>query len=160
MAELRKAYESIGLERVQTYIQSGNVLFESVEGADTLRDKLEQAIVANFGISATVVLRTAEQWERIVANCPYAADELLEGESIQVTLLTEELSRKTIDMLEENQSGIDEFYVNGVEIYFLFRQSVLDSKLARSLQKLGDIATSRNMNTINKLTDLVHSMSV
>ncbi|QJD87280.1 DUF1697 domain-containing protein [Cohnella herbarum] len=159
MAELRKAYEAIGLNRVQTYIQSGNVLFESEKSADTLRPMLEQAIAETFGISVTVAMRTAEQWERIVANCPYGKDGLLEGESIQVTILTESPSPKAIAALEANKGdGTDEYFVHGLEIYFLFRRSVLDSKLANSMNKLGNTATSRNMNTINKLAGLVGKM--
>ncbi|WP_239618763.1 DUF1697 domain-containing protein [Cohnella mopanensis] len=157
MAELKKAYEAIGLNRVQTYIQSGNVLFESEESANMLRPKLEQAIEETFGINVTVALRSAEQWERIVANCPYGREALLEGASIQVTVLTEPPSPKAIAALEASKD-VDEYHIHGLEIYFLFRRSMLDSKLAKSLTKLGNTATSRNMNTMNKLAELAKKM--
>ncbi|QMV43285.1 DUF1697 domain-containing protein [Cohnella cholangitidis] len=159
MAELRSAYEALGLNRVQTYIQSGNVLFESEESADALRPKLEQAIVDKFGIEATVAIRSAREWERIIADCPYGKEPLLEGENIQVTVLTEPPAPKALEAMEGSKGGIDEFYVRGLEIYSLFRQSILDSKLAKSLVKLGTTATSRNMNTMNKLAELAKKMA-
>ncbi|TMV42658.1 DUF1697 domain-containing protein [Paenibacillus mesophilus] len=158
MAELKSALEAIGLGRVQTYIQSGNVVFESGEEADLLRGRIEREIKQTFGIPAAVILRTAAELERIVTDCPFAADALSEGESLQVCLLTEAPSQEKVDRLSEGKSEIDEYRVQGREIYLLFRQSVLDSKLAANIPKLGDSATTRNWSTINKLHFMARSM--
>jgi uncharacterized protein (DUF1697 family) len=160
MAELKRALEAIGLGKVQTYIQSGNVLFESADEAESLRQRIEGEIHKVFGIAATVVLRTAEQLKRIIANCPYSASSLLEGESIQVSVLTEAPSQKAMDILSAHGTDIDEYHIHGEEIYFLFRQSVLDSKLAKNLQRLGGSVTSRNWKTLVKLDTLVQEMNV
>jgi uncharacterized protein (DUF1697 family) len=159
MAELKVSLQAIGLGKVQTYIQSGNVIFESEEGAEQLRERIEQVIRTSFSVASTVVLRTAEQLKRIIENCPYAADSLQEGESIHVSVLTEAPSQKAIDILAANNNDIDRYQINGEEIYFLFRQSVLDSNLAKNLQKLGGSATSRNWNTIIKLDALAKAAS-
>jgi uncharacterized protein (DUF1697 family) len=160
MTELKSALESMGLGRVQTYIQSGNVLFESQEEVEPLRRRIEDEIKTVFGLSITVILRTTKELERIIANCPFAADSLSEGESIQVSALTEALSQKQIDILSDDKSKVDEYQINGQEIYFLFHQSILDSKLAKNLQKLGSSVTSRNWNTIIKLAALAKAMEV
>ncbi|RAV21130.1 DUF1697 domain-containing protein [Paenibacillus contaminans] len=158
MADLKSSLETMGLSRVQTYIQSGNVLFESEEEAETLTKRIELEIKTVFGIAAAVVLRTAPELERIIASCPFDANALSEGESIQLTLLTETPAQEKIALLSEGKSDIDEFRIAGLEIYLLFRQSVLDSKLAANLQKLGSIATTRNWNTIVKLDSLAKAM--
>jgi uncharacterized protein (DUF1697 family) len=158
MAELKSALVAIELSRVQTYIQSGNVVFESGEGAVLLRGRIEQEIKEAFGIPAAVVLRTAAELERIITDCPFAADALSEGESLQVCLLTETPSQDKVDRLSEGKSEIDEYQVQGREVYLLFRQSVLDSKLASNIPKLGVTATTRNWNTINKLLTMAKSM--
>ncbi|WP_409344490.1 DUF1697 domain-containing protein [Paenibacillus sp. MBLB4367] len=158
MAELKSSLQAMGLGRVQTYIQSGNALFESEEEAEPLRRRIEREIHTAFGMTVTVILRTAEELNRLIANCPFAADSLTEGQSIHVTLMTETASQKTVDLLSTSERGHDEYHVHGQEIYFLFRQSVLDSKLAANLQKLGDTATSRNWNTIVKLAALAKAM--
>jgi uncharacterized protein (DUF1697 family) len=158
MAELKRTLETMGLSCVQTYIQSGNVLFESGENPEQLRLQIEDGIRADFGISITVVLRTAEELERIIADCPYADVCLAEGESVHVSVLTDTPPQKVIDLLTGSERDNDECYIQGRVIYFLFRQSILDSKLAKNMQKLGNTATTRNWNTINKLAALVKAM--
>lgn len=158
MAELKRVLEAMGLGNVQTYLQSGNVLFASAEDAEPLARRIEREIAGSFGISPAVILRTAAEMESIVAACPYATDRLLEGESIQVAVLLDEPPPQTAELLSNRQNPIDEFRIYGREIYFLFRQSVLDSKLASNVQKLGNMATTRNWNTIRKLAELAQSI--
>jgi uncharacterized protein (DUF1697 family) len=158
MSELKVMFETMGFSKVQTYINSGNVLFISEEGAEQVRQRVESQVNKVFGIAATVVLRSAVELKQIIENCPYKSESLLEGESVQVTLLTEAPSQAKLALLPEGKSDIDEFQINGLEIYFLFRQSMLDSKLAKNMNKLGSTATSRNMKTMNKLAALAEKM--
>ncbi|WP_152395045.1 DUF1697 domain-containing protein [Paenibacillus guangzhouensis] len=158
MAELKKMLESTGLAQVQTYLQTGNILFQSDQSAEALREQIEQAIHEQFGMSLTVVLRTAEQMKKVLAVCPYEVEKLTEGQTIQISVLTEAPDQKMADILSKDISERDEFQLQGCEIYFLFRQSVLDSKLAANLQKLGGRVTTRNWNTMQKLSELASAM--
>ncbi|MCP1122066.1 DUF1697 domain-containing protein [Bacillus sp. 3103sda1] len=158
MAELRHMLETMGLNRVQTYIQTGNVLFESAEDIESLRSRIENEIKTVFGISITVVLRTSMEFENIIEHCPYTDVPLAKGESVHVSILTEEPQPKVVELLSNSERDNDEYYIHGREIYFLFHQSMLDSKLAKNLQKLGNTATTRNWNTINKLAALLKAM--
>lgn len=158
MADLKKALERIGLGRVQTYIQSGNIVFEAEEEAAAVTGRMESLIKDEFGVAAAVFLRTAEEWKRLIADCPYAPETLGEGESLQVSLLGEAPSPQKVGFLAEVKSGNDEYRLQGRELYMLLRQSILDSKLAASTQKLGDQVTTRNWNTISKLGEMVKAM--
>jgi uncharacterized protein (DUF1697 family) len=158
MAELKLALSKAGLSKVQTYIQSGNVAFESADSTESLRPLIEQEILDGFGVASTVILRTAEEWKDIIARCPYATDALPEGWSIQLSALTERPTQAHIDILAAGIPDTDDFTIVERDIYFLFRQSVLDSKLARNLQKLGNSVTSRNWNTVLKLDAMVDGM--
>ncbi|GMA59957.1 hypothetical protein [Alicyclobacillus fastidiosus] len=80
------------------------------------------------------------------------------GESIHVSLFTEAASEDRVLRLLDCDSGMDEWRMNGREIYAMFRQSILDSRLARNIQKLGDCVTTRNLNTIHKLAALASDM--
>jgi uncharacterized protein (DUF1697 family) len=71
MADLREALEALGLGRVQTYIQSGNILFESSEDETIMRQRIEQEIEKVFGLSIKVIIRTSEELKKIVKNCPF-----------------------------------------------------------------------------------------
>lgn len=158
MADLKKTLEAAGLAHVQTYLQSGNVLFQSEESGETLRPCIEKAISEAVGVAPNVILRTAAELAELVGNCPYDAEALSEGESIQISMLTEEAPQASTDILSKGQSEVDEFQIRGCTIYFLFRQSVLDSKLASNIQKLGDRTTTRNWNTMSKLVELAEAM--
>lgn len=153
MAELKRMFEALGLGRVQTYIQSGNVLFESADEEAPLRRRIEDEIRVFFGFPVTVVLRTAGQMEQVVEACPFAADNLKEGESLYVSLLAEAPSQEGIDRLLASHSDTDECRFAGREIYILCRQGISKSKFANNFleQKLGVPATARNWQTMTKL---------
>lgn len=160
MADLRRMFESIGLKRVQSYIQSGNVLFEASEEETSLREKIENEINNVFGLTVPVVMRTAEELNWIANNCPFSADEILEaestceGESLYVAMLADYPSQEGVDRLQVYNSDKEKFRISGREVFLLFHQSIRNSKLANQLEKLGVPATVRNWKTINKLVAL------
>lgn len=159
MSDLKRMCEEMGLGAVQTYIQSGNVLFTSDEAEEPLRQRLEQQIQAAFNCTVPVVLRTAGEWEQILANCPFETGALGEGEALFVTLLAEAPSQEAIDRLPPAPVGGDEYRVVGREIYLLCRQPYHKTKLSNAFfeQKLRVAATSRNWQTMTKLLELANA---
>ncbi|GIN40715.1 DUF1697 domain-containing protein [Heyndrickxia oleronia] len=165
MAELREMFEKLGYIPVKTYIQSGNILFQSNEGEDELRKKIEHQIEEEFGISINVILRTASEMEQIIQNCPFSEEALSQAkeaapdvETLYVTLLLEAPNPENVELLEEYQSERDQFKVIGREVFLLYHHSVRDSKLATNLHKLNVPATTRNWKTINKLVTMAKEM--
>jgi uncharacterized protein (DUF1697 family) len=158
MEELRKLFEKIGLHHVKTYIQSGNVLFQSEKNSVELVQIIENEIETVFGFTVTIVLRTKEELEKILHDCPYDAESLKEGESLHFAFLNELPSPEKIMQLENFDYGVDEYQLRGKTIYLYLRQSIRDSKLAVQLSKLGVPATVRNWNTTNKLANLTRSL--
>lgn len=158
MADLKLMFERLGFGQVQTYIQSGNILFVSPNEPESIRGRIEQEIKTAHDMSVSVILRTAEQLQDIVARCPYSPDSLSEGESIYFTLMTDIPSKEDADRLPQGENEIDEFVIDEKTIYLLYRQSILESKLANQLQKLKVPATTRNWNTMNKLVSLAKAM--
>ena len=157
MADLKNLLESLGLQKVKTYIQSGNVLFESVEEAEQLSKKMEEELNNTFGFPVPVVIRTAEELQQIIQDCPYSTDSLSEGESVQVAFLGGEPSREGIYHMYSYNNDLEECKIKGKEVYFYFRKSIRDSKLATQLPKLRAPATVRNWKTVVKLEDLSKS---
>ncbi len=76
MADLKSLYESLGLENVQTYVQSGNVVFDSPE-KDTakLTKSIEAQIEKVYGFSVPVLIRTADDFRRVIESHPFAREE-------------------------------------------------------------------------------------
>lgn len=166
MADLKFAFEGIDLSRVQTYIQSGNVLFESDEDEGLLRKDIEDKLEAAFGFPIPVILRTAVELERIIENCPFSEEEVMEAEaasnaeSLYVGVLLEPPSQEEIKQLSVYQSQTDKFSIIDRDVYLLFHYSIRNSKLANNLYKLNVVATTRNWKTINKLAQLAKEMLV
>ncbi len=166
MAELKQSLEKIGLKRVQTYIQSGNVLLESVEGEEQLRTLIENEITTVFGYTISVIVRTAEELKSIVEKCPFSMEEVVEaeaasdGECLYVALLQEAPLPDRLQRLDTYKGVDDEYRIAGRDIYLLFSNSIRNSKLANNLQRLDVPVTTRNWKTINKLVSLAREMEM
>jgi uncharacterized protein (DUF1697 family) len=158
MADLKSLLETMGLTKVKTYIQSGNVLFEANDEAEQLCQRLEDEISKTFGFPVPVILRTAEEYEQIIRDCPYSIDSLQEGESVQLAFLADEPCKEKLETLRMYKSDPDECFINRKEVYLFLRQSILDSKLAAQLPKLGVPATVRNWKTVIKLSAMVQEI--
>ena len=158
MADLKSLLETMGLQKVKTYIQSGNVLFESDEEEKQLTQRMEEEIGKTFGFPVPVVLRTAEEFEQIIRDCPFSTDSLKEGESVQIAFLADIPSEEGINQLSSYKSQMEEFMIKEKEMYLFIRQSILDSKLAAQIPKLGVTATVRNWKTVMKLAAMARDM--
>lgn len=157
MAELKRMFEEMGFERVKTYINSGNVLFESEDCEESLQERIEQEIHHVFGFTIAVILRTSSEWDRIIATCPFSMETLTEGQSIHLTLLRSTPTHGELDKLPDVDPQEDEYLLDGREIYLLYRQSILDSKLTKKFLKLVP-QTARNWKTIMKLAAMAKEM--
>jgi uncharacterized protein (DUF1697 family) len=72
MAELRRLYESLDLVNVKTYVQSGNVVFDSMEQDTSKLAKLIEAQIEQFfGYSVSVFIRDTNDFQRIIASNPF-----------------------------------------------------------------------------------------
>ena len=70
MADLRTAFEEAGHEAVSTYIQSGNVLFESDRPAGELEQAIEAVLEERYGVPLVVVVRSHRQLRSVVGKAP------------------------------------------------------------------------------------------
>ncbi|REK77578.1 DUF1697 domain-containing protein [Paenibacillus paeoniae] len=164
MAELRESLGTIGLQRVQTYIQSGNILFESNEEEQPLRERIEQTIEADFGLAIKVVMRTLDELRSIKGNLPFSEQQVAEakasaeGEVLYVSMLLERPLPDKLEKLGSIDTGEDRYVLDGINLYLLYSLSVRNSKLSAHVEKLGVPSTVRNWNTINKLIELGSEM--
>src|SRR5215211_8211797 len=81
MADLKQMFESVGLENVQTYIQSGNVIFASEEDSDVLEKQLESRLEKAAPYAIKLFVRTMQDVQSIARNVPFTAKE---GEAVYV----------------------------------------------------------------------------
>jgi uncharacterized protein (DUF1697 family) len=156
MKELRRTFENLGLENVRTYLQSGNVIFESRSTAKRLAAEIEDAISEAFGLKISVVLRTRPELKRVATGNPFLTENA-KPTSLHVMFLAARASPKAIKTLDPDRSPPDEFEVRGREVYLWFPNGSARSKLTTDYfeSKLGTRATARNWNTITKVLALM-----
>ncbi len=166
MAELKAALEGAGLDSVQTYIQSGNVLLRSGLDELSLRDTIEKTIQSRFGLTVPVVLRTAAELASLIGNLPFSADEIAaaqagtNAEVLYAALLNDKPTDERIAQVLTYKNTSERIDIVGRDVYLLFSDSVRNSKLAGHLNKLDESATTRNWKTIVKLSELASAMTL
>ncbi|HEY1389215.1 MAG TPA: DUF1697 domain-containing protein [Ktedonobacterales bacterium] len=161
MADLKAMFEALGFGAAQTYIQSGNVVFQADEAEQPLRERIEQRIAATFGFPVVVALRTHDELARVISDCPFAPDALAEGEHLYVALLAETPAPTGIERMLASKTAPDEFRVLGREVYLLYRQNMRATLLTNSLleNRLGVPATSRNWRTLTALAAMSKTLA-
>jgi uncharacterized protein (DUF1697 family) len=106
MAELRAAYEEIGLDEVQSYIQSGNVLFSAPrQKREPLAARLETELSRRFGTELKVVLLTAAELGRLIEAAPAGFG--AETHKCDVIFLRKPLTVKRALAVVELREGVD-----------------------------------------------------
>lgn len=156
METLRETFGALGFENVKTYINSGNVIFETARTDDKkLAAKIEAAIENEFALKIKVITRTIDEIENIVKNNPFVG-QFENDKDLHVFFLDEELPAEKRELLLSNNNENEMFAVRNREIFCLLRVSVLDSLIGKDYigKKLKVSATARNWRTVNKIMEL------
>ena len=157
MPALRELFEALGFEQVQTYIQSGNVVFNAGRSSTLQISKnIAERIAKEFGIRAPVVTRTSAEMGSMIKSNPFLKTKAIDPAKLHVTFLTDAPEPAALRKLGEVAAGADEFRSCGREIYLYCPNGYGNTKLSNNtLEKiLGSPATTRNWNTVNKLYEM------
>jgi uncharacterized protein (DUF1697 family) len=157
MPALKACFEENGFERVATYIQSGNVLFESDLVSAGLTHRIEAMLAAAFDYVPTVVVRSRRQLRGIVDQAPKGFGSRPTTHRYDVIFLKEPLTAKAALKQVPTNPAVDEAHAGTGVLYF----SRLTAKAAQS--RLNKIigspiypsVTIRNWNTTTKLLELM-----
>jgi uncharacterized protein (DUF1697 family) len=156
METLREVCSSLGFSDVKTYINSGNVIFETAKTDEKrLAEKIESAIEKKFGLKIKVIVRSIAEIENIIANNPFDG-QFENDKDLHVFFLDDELPQEKCELLLANNNENEMFAVQNREIFCLLRISVLDSLIGKDYigKKLKVSATARNWRTVNKILEL------
>jgi uncharacterized protein (DUF1697 family) len=158
MEDLRSMFAMPGFKNIRTYIQSGNVLFESALSEEPkLIKKIEKQLHANLGYEVEVFVRSKDNISSIVKNNPFKSAELSKALKLYVNFLCEEPLKENKQLLESFSNDLEQFSIKGREVYALCLKDT-NEKLKYSNKfvekKLKMLATGRDWNTINRILDL------
>ena len=144
MKELAGLCSGLGFESVRTYIQSGNVVFESGSSEGAIRSCMEKALAVKMGKKIDVVVRTSEEMRLVLSRNPFPDQE---GAKVAVAFLGEPPPKHL--MREVIAPGGEQVQRGTREIYVYYPNGMGRSKLKLHLN--GATTTVRNINTIAKL---------
>jgi uncharacterized protein (DUF1697 family) len=148
MKGLKSLFESFGYANVSTYINSGNVIFESEDEHKTVLKKINTGLNKNYGFNIPTLVKTEKEMKKIVGAIPgnWRNDS---AQRTDVAYLFPEIdSKKIIDELPVTREFIDLRYVKGAIYWNVLRENVNKSRLVKVIDhKLYRSMTVRNVNT-------------
>jgi uncharacterized protein (DUF1697 family) len=153
MADLTRMYEALGAKNVETYVQSGNVVFDAVEAsAVEWQGQLRAQILETFGFDVIVFVRAEPDLARILKQNPFLNKE---PEFLHVTFLMDKPAPEKSVMLAP-ANGADEFAIGLEEIFLYCPGGYGKTKLSNAFfeKKLNVPATTRNWKTVKKLHEI------
>lgn len=155
-AALKAAAEGIGLQAVQTVLQTGNLVFEADAAPETLEKTLEQAFLDALGLKTEVMVRSAAEWAAVVAANPFPDEAKSDPSHFLVMVMKREPLAEGVKALQAHP-GPERIEARGRQLYIVYPEGIGRSKLnaASGWRKLGCQGTGRNWNTVQKLAALL-----
>lgn len=158
MEDLRALYGDLGFTNVESYIQSGNVVFESEEAdsqaiAQMISDKITEA----YNFTVPVIVRTAEEIRDVIEDNPFLREMYIEEDRLHVTFLAEAPKPELAEKMHDQKFQPERFAVHHKEVYLYCPNGYGNTKLNNNFfeSKLKVSATTRNWKTVNKLAEML-----
>jgi uncharacterized protein (DUF1697 family) len=158
MDALRQLCCDMGFAQVQTYIQSGNVLFQA-ESMDP--SALERRIAAKFGFEVPVIVMELEELSEIVRSNPFLKDPSKDPSFMHVTFLSGRPDKAALDKIKGGKYEEDELASFDKAIYLYCPNKYSNSRLTNGFfeSKLKVTATTRNWKTTTELLAMAQKIS-
>ena len=160
MEELKKVLGESGFTGIRTYIQSGNIIFGSMEkNAEKLATEIAATILSHWRFAVPVVIRTMDELSAISQNNPLLKKLNGISDKLHVTFLSAFPDKDTCSKLLEYQFLPDEFELVGKEVYLYCPNGYGQTKLTNQFfeSKLKVNATTRNWKTVEALLGMNQS---
>jgi len=158
MATLKEMHEALGLKNVVTYLQTGNVVFESDETDPTkLAGQIGQEFEKKFGFQAETIVRTSAQLKELFDKNPFLNQSEKETKWVVVMFLNACPDAQAKQALLSSYPGPEELVITDQELYIYYSNGIGRSKLTNALieKKLKVAGTGRNWNTVTKLLEML-----
>lgn len=157
MADLREVLAAEGYGHVKTHLRSGNVVFASDEPAGSLGDSLRATISEAFGMDVAVIVRTADQIQATVDECPYLAAAEADPTRVHAVFIDPMPEPDAWAEVDPDAYAPDEYAVGEGVVYLHLPNGMARSKLPGAMEKAvpGYTATTRNWRTVTSLLKML-----
>jgi len=160
MADLRDLLAGVGLEEVQSVLQSGNLVFRcNGDGGTRLEHELEAEAKRRLGLETEFFVRSAQEWEDVVADNPFHEEARRDAARLVAVFLKDAPRAAAVKALQAAIVGREVVRASGRQAYIVYPDGQGRSKLTNALieKHLGTRATARNWNTVMRLAELVRA---
>jgi uncharacterized protein (DUF1697 family) len=160
MKELRSLLESIGLENVRTYIQSGNIVFRSEEEeVSRLSASISAAIKDSFGFEPLALVLSGEEFDEAITANPYPEAES-EPKTLHLYFLASAPANPDLAALEALKQENERFLLTDRVFYLHAPDGIGRSKLATKVEKsLAEPVSARNWRSVTQIKNLSQEIS-
>lgn len=154
MIDLKNILLENDFQNVQTYIQSGNIILNTLLQPSVVESKIKELLLLHFNANVSVFVLTFDTLQKIHDKNPF--DENLPGNRVFVTFLNKSPDSLAIKTLNSINFENEKWIIKDTILYFYLPLGMASSKWNNAFaeKKLGVIATGRNINTIKKLLAL------
>jgi uncharacterized protein (DUF1697 family) len=149
---LKDLFEKSGFSNVETFIASGNVIFNSpAKDIALLEKKIENALRSDLGFDVSTFIRTPGELEEIAVYKPFKT----KGEALNISFIKSPLSADATARLMNYKSDIDDFHIRGCEIYWQCLKKQSESKFSNAVleRAIQQPSTLRGLSTIQKMAE-------
>jgi uncharacterized protein (DUF1697 family) len=156
MEHLRQLFESLDLSNVQTFIASGNVIFEAKSKEPRLLEKkIEKRLLEALGYEVAMFIRTYAELAEIADYKPFRQSGLDAAVALNIAFLSDALDNQSKQKLMALRTEIDDFHVHGREIYWLCHRKQSESTFSNAVleRALGIKSTLRGVSTVRKMAE-------
>jgi uncharacterized protein (DUF1697 family) len=158
MADLRALFTDVGCTEVQSYIQSGNIVFSSRLPVRDLEPKLVGGVAERFRCSVPIVFRTDGEWLKLKARNPLLGRGLPE-DKLHVYFFRDAPGPERLAQIEPQRFAPDELIAFETELFLFTPNGLSQTKLTNAYldAKLQTVSTARNWRTVEKIASLLAS---
>ncbi len=158
MTDLRDLLVRMGMQDVQTLLQSGNVVFRSeARNAADLERLIETAAGKQLGLRTDVLVRSEKEWQALIAENPFPKDATRDPSHLLAVVLKGAPDRAKVKALQAAIKGREVLNVRGRCAYIVYVDGIGRSRLTNDVieKHLATRGTGRNWNTVLRLAALV-----
>lgn len=158
MEKLVALYISLGFKRVQTYIQSGNAVFESsADDPAELSRLIEKRLKQSLGFDIPVIIRTAADFRKITQGNPFNN---MDNSKLHITFLESIPDKADIEEISRARDGSEDFQLSGREVYLYCPNGYGRTRLSNQfLERILKVrATTRNWKTVLVLARMAEEL--
>jgi len=157
MKDLRDALVKNKFENVKTYINSGNILFESNDEKKKVKKFFEKTILTHFNLKINVTVKTQKELDGIIVNNPFNSKNENENSKRIVVMLSDNVSEDQVSQLKSDKRIAENYYHEGDLLYIYYHDGAGRSKFTTTYidKKLKVTSTARNWNTMLKMSEMI-----